>query len=409
MSRKENLMGFKALVADDEYMIRKGIMGFLEKHDNFEVVAEAEDGEMALELALEKDIDVYFVDINMPFVNGLEFIGKLKEIRPKALVVLITGYDRFDYAQEALKLGAFEYLLKPIMEDTFEEMIRRVEKKLEDDISGNKYLKWAQAMLIQNRDNLMDDFLHKTLEGHFTNEEISERMKYLQMTIPEKFMVMVVQMEYQEAADVKRYWNDDLLFFVARNVGNEIFGELKKTGSCQDSYGNLVIVSEDIGDEETQRRVEQYKKLVEEYIPVKVDAIWEKGSGYEELPEKYQEVINKLSESKGISAVVQDVQQLIENNFGEKDFSLQDASDHVNLSPQHLSRIFKKEKGVTFIDYLTSVRIRKAIELFQDDELKIYDIAEQTGYATQHYFSNVFKKNLGVSPAEYRKIIKKDK
>lgn len=400
-------MGFKALVADDEYMIRKGIIGFLEKHDNFEVVAEAEDGEMALEVALKEDIDVYFVDINMPFVNGLEFIGKLKEIRPKALVVLITGYDRFDYAQEALKLGAFEYLLKPIMEDTFEEMIKRVEKRLEEDISGNKYLKWAQAMLIQNRDNLINDFLHKTLEGRFTNEEIRERMKYLQMNVPEKFMVMVVQMEYQEAADVRRCWHDDLLFFVARNVGNEIFGELKRTGSCQDSYDNLVIISEDISKNEA--RIEKYKELVEEYIPVKVDVVWECGNGYKELPDKYQEAINRLSETKGVSVVVQEVQQLIENNFSEKDFSLQDASDYVNLSPQHLSRIFKKEKGVTFIDSLTSVRIRKAIELFQDDELKMYDIAEQTGYATQHYFSNVFKKKLGVSPVEYRKIIRKEK
>ena len=402
-------MGFKALVADDEYMIRKGIIGFLEKHDNFEVVAEAEDGEVALELALEKDIDVYFVDINMPFVNGLKFIEKLKEIRPKALVVLITGYDRFDYAQEALKLGAFEYLLKPIMEDTFEKMIRRVEKKLEEDISGNKYLKWAKAMLVQNRDNLMDDFLHKTLEGRFTSEEIKERMKYLQMNVPEKFITIVVQMEYQEAVDVKNYWNDDLLFFVARNIANETFGELNRTGSCQDAYGNLVIISEDIGEEKIKERAQRYQKLVEEYVPVKVEVVWESGNGYEELPEKYQKAINILGESKGVSAVIQEIQQLIENKFSEKDFSLQEASEYVNLSPQHLSRIFKKEKGVTFIDYLTSVRIRKAIELFQDDELKIYDVAEQTGYATQHYFSNVFKKNLGVSPVEYRKIIKKDK
>ena len=402
-------MAFKALVADDEYMIRKGIIGFLEKHDNFEVVAEAEDGEMALELALEGDIDVYFVDINMPFVNGLEFIGKLKEIRPKALVVLITGYDRFDYAQEALKLGAFEYLLKPIMEDTFETMIRRVEKKLEEDISGNKYLKWAKAMLVQNRDNLMDDFLHKTLDGRFTNEEIRERMKYLQMSVPEKFIIIVVQMEYQEAVDVKNYWNDDLLFFVARNIANETFGELNRTGSCQDAYGNLIIISEDIGEEKIKERVQRYQKSVEGYVPVKVEVVWENGSGYEELPEKYQKVISILGESKGVSAVIQEIQQLIENKFSEKDFSLQEASEYVNLSPQHLSRIFKKEKGVTFIDYLTSVRIRKAIELFQNDELKIYDVAEQTGYATQHYFSNVFKKNLGVSPVEYRKIIKKDK
>ena len=78
----------------------------------------------------------------------------------------------------------------------------------------------------------------------------------------------------------------------------------------------------------------------------------------------------------------------------------------MHLSPQHLSRMFHKEMGITFIDYLTRVRIRKAIGLLYQDDLKMYEIAENVGYATQHYFSNVFKKNMGVSPAEYRKSIK---
>ena len=62
--------------------------------------------------------------------------------------------------------------------------------------------------------------------------------------------------------------------------------------------------------------------------------------------------------------------------------------------------------GITFIDYLTRVRIRKAIGLLCQDDLKLYEIAERVGYTTQHYFSNVFKKQMGASPAEYRKSLK---
>ena len=101
-------MSFKVLIADDEYIIRRGIRSFLEQYEEFQVTAEAEDGEMALELARQEEIDVYLVDINMPFVNGLQFIEQLREIHPKALVVVITGYDRFEYAREALRLGTFE-------------------------------------------------------------------------------------------------------------------------------------------------------------------------------------------------------------------------------------------------------------------------------------------------------------
>ena len=109
---------------------------------------------------------MYFVDINMPFLNGLQFIKKLKEVRPKALVVVITGYDRFEYAREALKMGTFEYLLKPIMEDTFDEMIQNVRNKLLQDCSENKYLEWARNTLLQNRDHLVSNFLQKAMEGH---------------------------------------------------------------------------------------------------------------------------------------------------------------------------------------------------------------------------------------------------
>ena len=107
-------MKYRALVADDEPMIRRGICSFLGSNDDFEVVAEAEDGEIALEKAKTTAIDVFFVDINMPFLNGLDFIKELKKLYPEALVVIITGYDLFSYARKAVGLGVFDYVLKPL-------------------------------------------------------------------------------------------------------------------------------------------------------------------------------------------------------------------------------------------------------------------------------------------------------
>ena len=150
-------MKYKVLVADDEYIIRSGIISFLKRYDDFEVAAEAEDGEMALEEAEKQDIDVYFVDINMPFLNGLQFIEKLKGVHPDALVVVITGYDRFEYARKALQLGTFEYLLKPIMEKPFDEMIQRVRKQLAEQSRKDKYLDWARRELEKNRKRLTKD------------------------------------------------------------------------------------------------------------------------------------------------------------------------------------------------------------------------------------------------------------
>lgn len=397
-------MKIKALVADDEYMIRRGIISFLNRYEDFEVVAEAEDGEMALELAQECSADVYFVDINMPFLNGLQFIEKLKGLQPNALVVIITGYDNFEYAREALKLEVFEYLLKPIMEDNFDEMISRVREKFQKENNEKKYLDWAKHTLDQNRSYLASSFLQRALEGHFTVEEMEERFRYLGIDIPEEFVVTVVRLEHQKSVDFKEEWNDDLLFFVAQNVANEIFNSLDSLRSCQNDYGDLIVLSQQSKRQEEQ--LQQYCDLMENRISIKCLVVQKEGTGLENLPDVYQKAVSQLEETVGIPSVIKDVMAYVEQNYWREEFSLQEAADYVNLSMQYMSKLFRKEMGVTFVDYLTSVRIRKSIDLFQDEDLKIYEIAERVGYATQHYFSTVFKKNLGVSPAEYRRKMK---
>lgn len=79
---------YKVLIADDEEIIRRGIAYFLKKDPEIQVVAQAEDGEMALDQAMEYRPDLLFVDINMPFLNGLDFIEKLKAVQPDALTIL---------------------------------------------------------------------------------------------------------------------------------------------------------------------------------------------------------------------------------------------------------------------------------------------------------------------------------
>lgn len=396
-------MRFKALVADDEYMIRRGIISFLNRYEDFEVVAEAEDGEIALELAKENTVDVCFVDINMPFLNGLQFIEKLKEVQPKALVVIITGYDSFEYARTAIKMRVFEYLLKPVMEDNFHKMIERVRERLISERSEGKYLEWAQETLNQNKSYLASSFLQKALEGHFSAEEMWERFHYLGVEIPEDFVVTVVRFEYQKAADVKEEWTDDLIFFVAENMANEIFNQMDSLRSCQNDCGDLIVVSQQTAEQSGQ--LQKYLTLMKRLVFVKCTVIQKNGTGLEHLADVYHEAIAQVEEIMGTSSVIQEVREYVEQNYWREDFSLQEAADCVNLSMQYMSKLFRKEMGVTFVDYLTSVRIRKSIDLFQNEELKIYEIAERVGYATQHYFSTVFKKNLGVSPAEYRKRI----
>jgi two-component system response regulator YesN len=120
------------------------------------------------------------------------------------------------------------------------------------------------------------------------------------------------------------------------------------------------------------------------------------------MPHIYHDLIEQMDDMKSYPSIIKRVKQFILLNYHREDLSLIEAAEQVNLSPQHLSRIFKNKMGITFVDYLTKVRINKAVELLGDDELKMYEIAERIGYSTQHYFSSVFKKEMGMSPIDYK-------
>lgn len=391
------------LVADDEYIIRRGIIRFLRKYDEMEVVAEAEDGEEALEEAKSQSIDVAFVDINMPFLNGLEFIREFKKIQPQALLVVITGYDEFEYAREALRLGVFEYMLKPLMEDSFDEMISSVIRELAEQKNTNQYLEWAKQMLKQNRKQMVEDMLVKWSEGHLSREEVLDRIRYMGMKLPEDILVTYIHITKIETVEVDDGWNDDLLYYAAQNIINEVYNDLEEGFICRNTMEDLLLISD--GRQEDKKR--ECQENLERFLPVKVFIVDCAAEEMDSVPEVYRGLQEEAQRQKGFSSTMKLIKVYIEENYMREEFSMVEAADYVHLSPQHFSRIFRKEMQVTFVDYLTRVRIRKAIDLFYNDELKMYEIAEQVGYATQHYFSNVFKKNMGVSPLEYRRSIKK--
>ena len=103
---------YKLLIADDESRIRKGLRNVLDWNElNIEVVGEAEDGEIALVQTKKLNPDLIFLDICMPFLNGLKLIEKLNEPDRNCIIIIITGHDEFEYMHEALKLKVFDYLL----------------------------------------------------------------------------------------------------------------------------------------------------------------------------------------------------------------------------------------------------------------------------------------------------------
>jgi len=122
----------KILVVDDEKLIRLGVKSMIEKKQKgFYEIALCSNGKEALELVQREKFDIVITDIRMPQMDGITLIQNLQSVEYRPAVIILSGYDDFNYAREALKGGAKDYLLKPINREQLYSSIEKVEKTSE--------------------------------------------------------------------------------------------------------------------------------------------------------------------------------------------------------------------------------------------------------------------------------------
>ena len=121
----------KVFLVEDEFAIREGIRRTVNwEKEGFVLCGEAGDGEMAYPLILKEKPEILITDIRMPFMDGLELCRLVKEALPSVRILILSGYDDFSYAQEAIRIGVEEYLLKPLSEEMLLTKLRAVAEKI---------------------------------------------------------------------------------------------------------------------------------------------------------------------------------------------------------------------------------------------------------------------------------------
>lgn len=144
----------KVFLAEDETLIREGLRDNIPwEQYGYRFVGEAADGEMALPLIRKTKPDVLITDIKMPFMDGLSLSRIVREELPKTKIIIISGYDDFEYAREAIAIGVDQYLLKPVTRMNLRKVLQELKEKIEQDVEQEDY----QTML-QNECMNMNSF-----------------------------------------------------------------------------------------------------------------------------------------------------------------------------------------------------------------------------------------------------------
>ena len=236
---------WKLVVADDEPKIRRGLEKILNWNEfNIEIVGEAEDGEIALEVIKEKTPDIILLDINMPFLNGLNLLQKLKDINNKSIVIIISGYDDFLYAQKALQFNVFDYILKPVNKNSMEEIIMKAVDKLNEIEKETHYLEWVNKQLNKNVDALKKTFFSEWLNNELSDEQVLKEMEFFNIDFGKNIGLMVIKLVDKLNIEIMdKKWNTELLEFAIANLLNDKFKEANIKFIFADDKKNIILVN----------------------------------------------------------------------------------------------------------------------------------------------------------------------
>lgn len=397
---------WKLFVADDEPKIRKGIEKILDWSEfNIEIVGEAEDGEIALELIKKKKPDIILLDINMPFLNGLALLQKLRDIDNKSIIIIISGYDDFSYAQKALKFNVFDYILKPVNKRDLEEIIVKAINELNKIERQNSYLAWIKEQLSENKDILQKTFFSEWFGNKLTDQQVLKEIKFFNIEFGSNVGIIVTKLvEKLNIEVIEEKWNPELLEFAIANLLKDKFEELEPKFIFNDDKRNIILISKINNMSEWLSESNHIEAEITKYL--KCNVLIEQANvnnGVLGIKNEYIKIINSLNEKKKCSPMVLLTIKYIEDNYYSNDLNINNISETLEVTSSYLSKILKKETGQSFIDYLTNIRIKKAMYIMEDPTIKIYDVAELVGYSNQHYFCRAFKKVVGISPTEYKR------
>lgn len=492
-----------------------------------QVIGEAADGAAGLELICEKQPDIVITDIKMPLLDGVEMICQAIKRGIKSKVLVISGFDDYQYVRNAMKNGANDYLLKPISSGLLEKSIQQIMDQIEQERGKEMFLNDMQEQLKLKTADIQELKLEKLLAGDLGSEaefhkiqrvihkdscfsvaiiennqenliKDSSSYKQLLKTVKEEiyeFCVLnqtlavvarykkqiVMIASHKDQADLELVYQELLRYATNKgrtasisvsSLGTELqqlnayYGQAHLASACKIyidrsqklmNYSDLSTMTSSMNQIKGDVNSKIYqlvnvvelcdRKLVQQQAEELLTLLYEHRIPSYKILEVMETLVNTLDKMivdlgsyqnadtvdlqflEGVynfnlykqwcrkelenrlnylqeirrernKKIVEQVRQYIHKHYMET-LTLTDLADHVNLSPNYLSEVFRKEVGQTFIKYLINYRMQEAKHLLQNTDYKIYQVAELVGYKEVISFNRAFKNTVGLSPKEY--------
>lgn len=367
-------MNYRVVLADDEPEVLRSIQRTLdwEKY-GFSVVGAFLNGLDVLEFLENHDVDIVFTDIRMPFMDGIELMHKIKEKYPYIKLVIISGYDDFQYAKEALIHGVLDYILKPINAREMSEVLQKVKDKMDTELE--------EKQSIQKLRNLYMEDIDKS----------------------EQVILLFDEKAQDKLFTAVKFGKEEDIHAVIRKM-KEYLIKADMSSSSYQAYSMSVINAllvfarqQDLEIEEVFDGIPNYLEIMQKYASADTFMEWLEEQCIRLNANQGRERENK---AKGI---IEEAKQKIQEEFGDPDIGLEKIAAEVGLTQTYFSSLFKKETGMSFVEYLTDTRMKEAMRLLKETNEKIYVVAQKVGYLESGYFSHVFKKKYGMSPIQCRR------
>ena len=389
---------YRILLVDDDQNIVDGLGSIIKQNfENIFVISSACDGSDALKRLTEDYYHVIISDIRMPKLDGISLLELISKNQIPSVVIMLSGYDDYTYIRNALRLGAYDYLLKPVNIQNFVSMLRLLIPRLKD--SSVKLQ--AEEVSCVRPETQGDYFDIPAKEPYYTKEDLEKEMEYLSAGL--------LSMDEEGTKDkIQEIFSHLSQEAVTKEQFKQVFSTFLYTLMQKNTTLIPIIAGYKLSDNDlaaqikNQPHISQLKQKMEQILLLYMEQLKKQ----QEKKEEY--VITSVGRLTGRTKrqhLLIEAFALLAEDFPQWKVNFWGADyDRAYVIS---SSLFKKQLDMTVRDYILQLRMTKAKELMKDSSLKLLDIALAVGYEDAAHFNRAFKNVTGVSPSMYRDGIKK--